>query len=137
MSNQPSTENDGRHRTVLPTRWLIALVVGMCVVVGVVGGVAKDVGPDLGGDVGLWLGWGVTFLVAFVMCWIVARRFANPNLPVICAALLGVGFSEPAEAAARHLVGERWVKPIGFLTAVLAVAVFLTIFKRMAERQKA
>jgi hypothetical protein len=70
------------------------------------------------------------------MCWIVARRFANFIIPILCAALFGFQLSKPAEEIGCHLAGESRAQPIGFLVGLLGIAVGFMLFAQIARRDQ-
>jgi hypothetical protein len=109
----PSSEKPNRNPKRLSLPWLIALVVGMCVVAVIVEAEALDIGTYLGGnaDIGAWLGLTITFLALCVMGGIVARQFANPSLPIICGALVVLAPAQGGGKVGRNLGGHvgAWV----------------------------
>ena len=136
MTDQPSTQKANDNRKKLSLGWLIALVVGMCVVIALVGTIAENVGRDFGGEAGVWLGWAVTFIITLVICWVVNRQFGNPYIPIFCGLFVGEGLSKAAETVCRQVGRDSWARPIGFILLLVGFTIWMMINKVIANRQK-
>jgi hypothetical protein len=136
MVDQPSNEKLNRNPKRLSLPWLIALVVGMCVVVVLVEAEALDVASYLGGDEGVWLGLAVTFLVVGTLGAIVTRQVANPSIPFLCGILVALGPAQAGEKIGRNLAG-----PVGawlglFLLFLVGFSLWMVLAKRIVQRRK-
>ncbi len=140
MNDQPSSEKQVGSPKYLSLPWSITLVVAFCVLVPVAGSVAQEVGGWLG--LVIWfVAWGVMFVVA----WIVSYKYANPKLPIICGAMVGVTAPRPSDVWLRQIAGEGWGTPfqwihipqaIDFAITMIWVAIGITIFSAIAKRHK-
>ena len=134
----PSSEipNPNPKRLSLP--WLIALVVGMCVVAVIVEAEALDLGTYLGGNAGVggWIGLAITFLVMCVMGGIVTRQFANPSLPIICGVLVGLPLAQGGEKVGRNLGGHEAAWVGFFLMFAIGFTLWVALNHMMVKRRK-
>jgi hypothetical protein len=136
MVDHLSNEKPNRNPKRLSLPWLIALVVGMCVVVALVEAEALDVASYLGGDGGVWLGLAVPFLVVGTLGAIVTRQVANPSMPLLCGILVAWGPAQAGEKIGRNLAG-----PVGgwlgfFLLFLVGFTLWMVLAKRIVPRRK-
>ena len=133
----PSGEKPNRNPKRLSLPWLIALVVGMCVVAVIVEAEALDLGTYLGGNAGIgeWVGLAITFLVLCVMGGIVARQFANPSLPIICGALVGLAPAQGGGKVGRNLGGHAAAWVGFFLMFAIGFTLWMAVNHMMVKRR--
>ncbi|MFO0844535.1 MAG: hypothetical protein U0797_19420 [Gemmataceae bacterium] len=123
MSDQPKSKNQGSTPKYLPTAWLIAFVVGvLCFLPALAGALANEVDGWL--RLAIWVAtWGLMFVVS----WIITRKYANPSLPTICGAMVGLTIPRPSDEWIRQLIGERWGKATEIGLAMICVVIGLAI----------
>jgi len=131
MSDQPRSEKQVSSPKYLSLPWLIALVAGLCVVPALAGAVAQEVGG--------WLGWVICFVawgMMFVLSWIVTYKYANPIIPTLCGAMVGVTMPRPSDEWVRQFAGEKWLKASELGMTMVGAVIGLTIFYAIAKRHK-
>jgi hypothetical protein len=136
MNDQPNSENQVSSPKFLSLPWSITLVVAWCILVPVAGAVSEEVGGWLH-----WVIWSVAWGAMFIVAWIVTYKYANPKLPLICGAMMGITAPRPSDVWLRQIAGESWgfvqvPKAIDIAITMIGVVIGMTIFNAIAKRHK-
>lgn len=109
--------------------WLFAFVAALCVAAALAGALATE----FGGTAGLVI-WFVGWCVIFACTWFVTHKYANPRIPIICGAVVGLTFPRPSDEWFQQLVGARWGNGVSLLIGVISVVIGLAIFNAIAKK---
>ena len=137
MTGQPAPEFAADRRTHLSTGQLVGLVLVLCVILGAGGAAAHDSGEYLGGAAGAWAGDLTVFVLVCVLSVFLVRRYANPNLLLMCSVFIGGGFGKVGDEIGKSLGEKFWPRALGFAAFVLGYVVATAVLSRVAAGRKA